>query len=198
MELFVDTETTGKITNYRAHPRESEFFPHLVQIGWITYINGIKFRECEYVIYPEGFEISEEVSKIHGITQEYAVNNGLFLRSILAAFLADASYADVIIGHNIEFDMKVISAELYREFYKNPIEDKPTICTMKSGTDFCKLINPHYGAGGYKYPKLAELYQKLFDRPMGEAHTALKDISNTAECYFEMKSRGIIKAVDRV
>lgn len=61
---------------------------------------------------------------------------------------------------------------------------------MKSSTDYCKLPGFY---GKYKWPKLHELYKKLFNEDMGAAHTALQDIRNTAKCFFELERLGVIE-----
>lgn len=59
---------------------------------------------------------------------------------------------------------------------------------MKSSTDFCKIPNFY----GYRYPKLQELYIKLFDVDFENAHDAFSDISATLKCFKEMVKRRII------
>ena len=60
---------------------------------------------------------------------------------------------------------------------------------MQSATDYCQLP----GRYGYKWPKLSELHQKLFDKDFDNAHNALADVEAMVKCFFEMKSRGILK-----
>ena len=69
---------------------------------------------------------------------------------------------------------------------------KNTLCTMKRSTYFCAIPNPRGKFNDYKWPKLEELYRKLFNRPLTNAHDALADITASKECYFELKHRGII------
>ncbi len=59
---------------------------------------------------------------------------------------------------------------------------------MKSAIDFCKLRNFY----GYRYPKLQELYNKLFGADFENAHNAFSDISATVKCFWEMVKWGII------
>jgi hypothetical protein len=61
---------------------------------------------------------------------------------------------------------------------------------MKSSIDFCKL--PPLRFGEYKWPKLEELYTKLFGTTISGAHDAMADIEATKKCYFELIRRGII------
>lgn len=71
--------------------------------------------------------------------------------------------------------------------------NKPSVCTMERTTNWCAIPNPNSYYGGYKYPKLQELYAKLFGENFTDAHDALADIRATKKCYFELIERGIIK-----
>lgn len=189
--IFFDTETTGVPRNYNAPASDVDNWPRLVQIGWIVFDEGTYVGHKEYIIKPDGFTIPEDVSKVHGITQERALAEGVNLKDVLTEFEQQwLNPSDLIVGHNISFDINVVGAEFHRMFGRNPLENKPFICTMKSGTNFCQLPGAY---GRYKWPKLHELYFKLFGREMGAAHTALQDIKNTSDCYFAMVERGIIQ-----
>jgi DNA polymerase III subunit epsilon len=189
MILFFDTETTGVPKNYNAPITDLNNWPRAVQIAWTIYQGaGDCIYERSAIIKPEGFEIPEEASKVHHITTEQAIREGQDLATILAAFVIDMTTVDALAGHNINFDVHILGAEFIRCNIENPIHTKPCICTMMRSTAFCKLP----GKYGYKWPKLEELYQKLFNKPLVDAHDALIDIQATAECFFELQRLGII------
>lgn len=192
--LFFDTETTGKPLKYSAPVTDLDNWPRLVEIGWIVmYENGMSRGSGSAIIRPDGFKIPKEASDIHGITQEQAWAEGIDLRNFLTVFDGIVDRSDVIVGHNIEFDLNVLGAEFIRTLETNPLLGKPSICTMKSGTELCKLPKTTTrGTDKYKWPRLGELYFTLFGVEMPEAHHAVDDIQHTTQCYFEMKSRGII------
>jgi DNA polymerase III epsilon subunit-like protein len=190
--LFLDTETTGVPKNYKAPVTDLENWPRLVQLGFIGYetdgIEVFKSFENEHIITPVGFTISEQVSKIHGITQEKALTDGEDLMENLYHFGQTIEWADLLVGHNLSYDLNVMGAEFIRMEGKNPLDGKKTFDTMTASTDLCKL--PGGYGGKYKWPKLSELYQYLFHEPLAQTHTALDDIQNTAKCYFELKRLG--------
>ena len=189
--VFFDTETTGKPINYNAPASEVDNWPRLVQIGWIVFDeNKEKKLELEFIIKPDGFTIPQEASRIHGVTQEIAEQDGFDIKTILELFFEGIGNDDKFIGHNVSFDLSVVGAENFRYFGFDPFSGRDSICTMKSSTDYCKLPGTR---GKYKWPKLSELYQTLFHENMGAAHTALQDIQNTAKCYFELERLGVIK-----
>lgn len=190
MYLFFDTETTGLPKNYKAPVSDSENWPRLVQLAWLWYdAEGNSWESYDFIIKPEGFTIPEEVSKIHRISQERALKEGRPLEEVLTFFGEEIKKAGFVIGHNIDFDYHIVGAEYYRLGQKNPLDSAQQICTMKSSVNFCALAN---GRGGYKWPNLKELHQRLFNTGFEDAHDALVDVKATARCFFALKKEGVI------
>jgi DNA polymerase III subunit epsilon len=194
MKLFFDTETTGVPKNYKAPITDTENWPRLVQLGYIVYdeLNGgecVEYCSMEHIIKPEGFVIPAEVSKIHGITQEQAMEEGENLANVVHEFLRWVNAADELVGHNLSYDLHIMGAECIRLQLADPFVGKSTYDTMLKGTGVCKI--PGFRMGEYKWPKLHELYYKLFNTPLVQTHTALDDIRNTSRCYFELKRLGV-------
>lgn len=194
MILFFDTETTGVPKNYKAPVTDLENWPRLVQLGYVVYdvLDGGEVEEytsAEFIVQPDGFVISPEVSKIHGVTQEKALTEGISLGMVLDNFVGWANACDTLVGHNISFDLNILGAELIRCGFGDPFVGKSQYDTMQKSTEFCKL--PGGFGGKYKWPKLKELYKVLFNEELAQTHTALDDIRQTAKCYFELQRRGI-------
>lgn len=194
MILFFDTETTGVPKNYKAPLSDSDNWPRLVQLGFIVYaeLDGGEMLEHtaqEYIIRPEGFEISEAVSKIHGITHQQAMEVGEPLESVLQIFSNWATISSKWVGHNLSYDLNILGAEYWRLYKTNPMVGKSQYDTMMKSVTVCKL--PGKRVGEYKWPKLSELYQHLFNEPLAQTHTALDDIRQTAKCYFELQKIGV-------
>jgi DNA polymerase III epsilon subunit-like protein len=189
MYLFFDTETTGIPKNYKAPVSDLKNWPRLVQIAWLaTDDKGNELKSAEHVIKPDGFSIPADASKIHGITDDIAGSVGVALKPVLEAIIEDLSKAVALIAHNIQFDEKILGAELLRMGYPNHVAVKPRKCTMQSSTDLCRIPGPY----GYKWPKLQELYQKLFHEDFDNAHNALADVRACARCYFELRQIGVM------
>ena len=187
--LFFDTETTGIPLNYKAPSSDIKNWPRLVQLGWILMTeNGEKVSKGNYIIKPDGFTIPAEAAKIHKITTKMALELGYNLSYVIDKFLQDFNKAKYIVGHNIDFDKKIVGAELIRLSRPDIMDSKQAFCTMKSSTDFCKIP----GYYGYKYPKLQELYHKLFGNDFEEAHNAASDIEATQQCFWELRRRKLI------
>ncbi len=192
MYLFFDTETTGLPEDYQAPLDDFLNWPRLVQIAWSWYDEtGEPWESCSFIIKPEGFVIPSEVVKIHRISQARALKEGVFLRPTLERFLNAVNEANYLVAHNIDFDLKVIGAELLREKLANPLASRKQLCTMRAGADVCQLDN---GRGGYKWPSLTELHRCLFAANFSEAHDAVFDVKACAACFFALKNKGAFKA----
>ncbi len=184
MLLFFDTETTGVPRNYKAPLSDLANWPRLVQLAWLlTDETGNEIESAEYIIKPKGFVIPREVSRIHGITHEYALQYGVPLGPVLDAVEKIIRPTTILVAHNISFDEKILGAELIRAGRATQLETKERRCTMRLGTDFCRLPGPY----GYKWPTLQELHKKLFDVSFDGAHRALADVRACARCYFELQ-----------
>lgn len=190
--LFFDTETTGLPRNYSAPTTDLDNWgkARLVQLGWILEDDrkGV-LSKANIIVRPEGFTIPEAASNVHGITTEEAIKVGVGCKQAVYYFLGAARLADVLVGHNVDYDTHVVGSELVRQWGKDYIDGMRTIDTMKSSVDFCAIPS----ARGYKWPKLIELHNKLFGCDFEDAHDAFADISATRKCFWELVKLGIIK-----
>ncbi len=188
MYLVFDTETTGLPKSYKVPVTDINNWPRLVQLSWAWFDkDGKAWDRYDYIIKPEGFVIPEESTRIHRISQEKALAEGVDLKEVLREFAEHIARADALVGHNIDFDDKIMGSEFYRNMIPNELEAAKKICTMKVSVDICRISN---GRGGYKWPNLAELHRHLFDRDFAEAHNAMVDVLACARCFFEIRRRG--------
>ena len=194
--LFFDTETNGLPYNYKAGIENTSNWPRLLQIGWImTDERGNVLKSCTKWIFPDGFSVDSEVTKLTGITTDKLLFEGERISSVLSDFMQDIESAEILVGHNVEYDIMVVGCELYRNgqpMQGQALTRHPHICTMKRTVDFCAIPSTNSYYSDYKYPKLTELYTKLFGHAFSGAHDAMADIKATKECFFELKRRGII------
>lgn len=187
--LFFDTETTGVPRNYNAPSSDIQNWPRLVQLAWIlTDDKGNRIHSSSLIVKPDGFTIPTDAAKVHGITTEIAMKEGIPLGKAINQFIEDLNTATYIVGHNIDFDKKIVGAEMIRLGMKDIMDSKKSFCTMQSSLDFCRIP----GKYGYKYPKLQELYKKLFGCEFDNAHDAMSDIEATEKCFWELRKRKLI------
>ena len=187
--LFFDTETTGVPRNYKAPSSDTRNWPRLVQLAWIlTDGDGCRIHTGNMIVKPDGFIIPADAAKVHGITTQRAMAEGVDLKEVINQFKCDLDVATCIVCHNVDFDKKIVGAEMIRLGMRDEVGKKRSICTMQSSTDFCRIR----GYYGYKFPKLQELYWKLFGEDFNDAHNAMSDIEATERCFWELKKCGII------
>lgn len=189
MYLFFDTETTGLPRNWKAPITDLNNWPRLVQLAYLHFDeNGNKILGGDFIIKPEGFTIPADSSRIHGISNERALKEGVLLSEVLQNFQSLINDSEILVAHNMSFDEKIVGAEFLRAGMANSIPAKKKICTMQSSTNFCAINGPY----GYKWPKLSELHYKLFKTGFEEAHNAAVDINATAKCFWELRRLGKI------
>ena len=187
--LFFDTETTGLPKNWKAPVTDTENWPRIVQIAWIlSSKESGRIESKDYIIKPEGFLIPKESSNVHGITTEQANNDGIALSEVLLEFEEVMSQSNCLVGHNINFDEKVLGAEFIRKGFKNDFFDKQRLCTMQGSTQYCQLP----GRYGFKWPTLTELHNILFGQDFEDAHDAAGDINATEKCFWRLRELRVI------
>lgn len=190
--LFFDTETTGLPKNWKAPISDIQNWPRLVQLAYQIFDEkGTKIKEKDIIIYPDGFSIPDDSYEIHRISNEKAISIGKPIIEVLKEFIEEINFVDVIVGHNLEYDLNIIGCELIRANLQSPLNSKTKICTMKSSTNFCAIDGPY----GYKWPSLAELHLKLFNSTFEEAHNALIDINITSKCFWELEKLKVISII---
>ena len=194
--LFFDTETSGFIK--KDLPIDDPDQAWCVQIGAILATEEEELESMNLLIQPAGRSMNPFAEEVHGISLEYAEENGLPELEVTEAFGRLVRKADKIVCHNYDFDWKYVCHMMERNLDNLSDEarsafylDLPGQCTMKDKAvvKFCGLKNK---AGKPKWPKLVELHEKLFGEAFDGAHDAYADISATARCYFELIKRGII------
>lgn len=227
--LVFDTETTDKPpqipgANWEERQRfdrsllESEepwsqmigSWPSIIQLSYILYDtdnpSDAKIFN-KYIDIPEDVVISEGSIAVHHITRETILNappeNRETIDNAINEFLRDIKQANVVIGHNVQFDRKMVLAELLRTSNPDPekihdiMDDNMFECTMEQTTPICNLkqkINYTDKKTGepkffykVKSPKLSEAYNHFFGYPpLGESlHDALVDVVVCLRVYLK-------------
>ena len=186
MYLIFDTETTGLPKSYNAPITDTENWPRCVQIAWQLHDTmGNLVDHQDYLVRPEGFNIPYESEQIHGISTALAEQDGVPLGEVLEKFNVALSKATFAVGQNVDFDIKVMGCEFYREDVENPLQELPVLDTCTEHTaELCKI--PGGRGGKFKLPTLTELHQYLFGEPFAEAHNATADVEATTRCFLEL------------
>jgi DNA polymerase III epsilon subunit-like protein len=222
-----DTETTGLSKTKILNDETLVLWPHIVQFSYIIYDTEIKkiIKTVDFVIkIPENINISDEVSDIHGITNFISQTSQYKIEDALSLFSNDyLNYGiDIIVGHNLSFDINMLKVELMREI--NPLMDKiperkflqlldslndinkkssesqefPNLyCTMQKSIELCNLkMTTRYGKEYLKFPKLSELHMKLFNSIPKNLHNSLNDVLICLRCYYMLEYKIDIIEID--
>ena len=115
--LIFDTETTGLPLAKTVNKELLDKWPYIVQLSYILYDTDKTklLGTYDWIIkLPENVQMSDEVINIHGITNEISQTKGFDIRDALEQFISDCKQSDLIVAHNISFDLKMIQAEMLR------------------------------------------------------------------------------------
>ena len=200
--LVFDSETTGLSKTQIISPSTIHLWPHVVQFSYIVFdmeANEIVKIKDSIIKVPDGFTITEENAKIHGITTEISLAKGVDLLPVLEEFFADFDSSDHIVGHNVSFDINMIKAELQRlimnssdkklqEYLTTINTSTKFYCTMQETIELCAIeLKDKYGRPYKKFPKLVELYQKMFGVTPKNLHNSLNDVIVCLRCFIKLK-----------
>ena len=119
--LVFDTETTGLPNSKIINPDTLTLWPYIVQFSYVIFdtdLNDIVKSSDKIVKLNDGVTIPEDSIKIHGITNEKSQENGSDVKDILTNFFADLKDSDLMVGHNVSFDINMIKIELLRMIYE--------------------------------------------------------------------------------
>ena len=189
--LVFDTETTGLPINRHAPFSDSSNWPYILQLSWALYdTETCRIDVANHLIkIADTVTISEKSQEVHGITREKANLEGICIKRALNNFRNATYQADIISGHNLNFDKSLIMAESHRNNSRiGLLKTKKYVCTMKEGINLCKIIatNSKTGETYYKFPKLSQLSEHLFNETPQNTHDALVDVLVCLRCLFKM------------
>ena len=194
--LFFDTETSDFIK--KDLPANDPKQAWVVQIGALLATPEKTIDSLNTIIQANGRSINHYAEEVHKISVFKADEEGIPELEAAEKFGLLLRQADLVVGHNFDFDWKYamhllernmddLSDEARSAFYL----DLPNYCTMKDKNvvKFCGLKNK---VGRAKWPKLIELHEILFGKGFDGAHDAFADITATRDCFFELIKREII------
>lgn len=194
--LVFDTETTGLPADYNAPLTDSAKWPYILQLGFIVFDTTTK-EILEYsdtiIRLDKAIPISPESIAIHQITPLRSQQDGIPIQQALQHFSDCIRDVDIIVGHNIIFDKRMLMVEFHRNQMPNSLYRNGKMildyCTMKQSVEMCaiKAINKNTGELYNKWPTLTELHTYLFgEKPKG-AHNAIADVMICLRCFVQMK-----------
>jgi DNA polymerase III epsilon subunit-like protein len=216
--LIFDTETTGLPKTKLLTKEVLHLLPFIVQLSYVifnTVTNRIEVIQDHIINIPLDIQISPESTNIHGITKEITLSKGKALKDILFQFIEDYESCDLLVGHNLSFDvnmlkmetMRLIQTSLYfeklylEEFLEKLIMESNNnsnsnsnsnnskhYCTMKKTITYCNLkVIDKKGKEYIKFPKLSELHKKMFGYIPKNLHNSLHDVLVCLRCFYQIE-----------
>jgi|AntRauTorckE5430_2_1112549.scaffolds.fasta_scaffold00275_17 DNA polymerase III epsilon subunit-like protein len=171
--LFLDTETTGLDTGK----------DRVVQLS-TRLVSASGTQDYDQLVRPENFAIPAAAVKIHGITEQVATLRGVSIARVLEEFSTQLEQADIIVGHNVKYDIAIIIAEAKRNGYHDLVATlthprfglnagvRAAICTQRLAADYLLAIGEDPSRSN---TKLTTIYHQLFGEELTGAHDALVD-----------------------
>ena len=178
--LCFDTETTDKPPKPK-NPFEKQIFddkeipaeswPRILQLGFVLYDTGkqeiVKKYDHLVKLKKTGL-IQPGAAKVHGITDEKSQNEGRPIKEVMMDFIHSFHQAKFVVGHNVQFDINVVLAELTlllreeneaeklneeetemtKEVMKRLLHPHNNYCTMQHAKPECKLPKLTYSKEG--------------------------------------------------
>ena len=170
---------------------------HILQISYIMFdtetSNVTEYNK--YIMLDDEVTISPDAYKIHHISKDdinaMPKTEKTKIKKALMYFIRAVKKADVIVGHNVEFDRLLVLAELMR-MHNSYVEDINEImdprkfeCTMNLMQNVCnipmtidyidKKTNEKKSFTKIKSPSLSETYKYLFGYTPNDLHNSLYD-----------------------
>jgi DNA polymerase III subunit epsilon len=188
--IIFDTETTD------LRPGD------ICQLAYIVIDRGIKARN----FYFEVDYINPSAERVHGLSVDKLkqLSGGKRFEDFVNEIEADFYNVDILVGHNVSFDIKFMREEFKRTGRK--FDYKSEFCTMKKFTDVCKISRGN-GSSAYKYPRLEELItffkignqeiidktNKLFESVENDYHDARFDTVAAYLCLLRAKKLNLLE-----
>lgn len=128
-------------------------------------------------------DIEEDAYEVHHISKEL-LNKYQYIDYYIDEIMWCFSHADMVIWHNVEFDIKMMEKECRRINYDFDRWKLTCFDTMKQTAQLLQIPSP--SGLWYKWPKLSELYRFLFGSDFSNAHDAMADIKATKDCFMKL------------
>ena len=202
--LVFDTEPTGLPDGKNPSIFDTDKWPHVIQLSWILYDTDTKdYVALEDVLVNTPVPPTPDSERIHGITHSMAKRKGVPIAVALNSFDIALRSCDVVVGHNVSFDKRMLMVEGIRIGkrlgFSTEKGKKQEFCTMKNNVRFCAIeVIGEKGDKYLKYPRLAELYRKLFKSEAVNAHNAMADVIMCLRCYCYKEHRFDVTRTGRV
>jgi len=211
--LVFDVETTGLLPkkNFSPVPTPLTEYPHIIQLSFALYDikqNCVVSQYDSYVKIDQTIDICDKIRDLTGITPTICEKQGRPIIEVLDEFNRAYKECDVLVAHNMDFDITMVQTEIKRNYESIIRSSSPNIittfnheyeetigmvryCTMKHSVDLCSIwVQPQdpKKKPWKKWATLAQLYAKLFDGGTVDGlHNSMVDVLTCLRCYLKMR-----------
>lgn len=166
MILIFDIETDGLTIENN--------YPSIVQISWVIMdFDGIIHKKNTELILGE-YDFSSDAFRINNIKPLVIKKIGISPEDAYQDLVYDLNYCSLIISHNLDFDLPILKNEFLKNNIHFDFEKMRKFCSMKWGYNNFKVFRN-------KYPKMIELYKKLFETEIKQYHNADSDVDTLSK-----------------
>lgn len=159
--VVIDIETTG------LDPQ----FDEIIEVGALKIINGKVIDTFNTLVKPVN-EIDDYITDLTGITNEM-LKNAPMISSVIVDFYKFVGN-NIILGHNVNFDINFLYDDLFR------------VCTKELNNDFVDTMRiGRYLLKDLKHHRLIDI-ANYYNIVVNGNHRALKDCEITLEVYESM------------
>lgn len=190
--IVFDTETTGIKPTDR-----------VIELAWLVYDLEEKrlIEENQFLFQLPANEIKmdeyRKAEKFHQISYQKLMEDGVDPTRAILQFLRSVESADLLVGHNIRFDLTMLKSELRRHGIDNRrLKQVPTQCTMEMMKDWVSKQNTEtlpsfcYQNGGKLKDRisLGDSLKLVCQEEINGWHRALTDTRYTLKLFLNLIS----------
>lgn len=151
--VVIDTETSGLFDFSK--PADADGQPRLASLAMVFLDEElIEVSRTHILVKPDGWEMSESVAAINGLTTEFLAEHGFPVADAIKAYADAVDEGHVVVAFNAQYDTKIMRGEMRRAGVDDRFERTPNICAMRALVDVCQV--PKKTGKGFKFPKLSE------------------------------------------
>ena len=180
MYLAFDTETTDVPRPHLEPDHRAQ--PHLLQFAGVLFDEGGSELDSLVTKVRPGPDalLSSQAYAAHGISLEEAFHRGVDAAHVFRWFASAVERSACIVGHNVQFDLQIMTITAARSGQSRWSTSARTYCTMANSTSLVNLPpTPRMMAAGRFHPKspsLAECVKHFFGEELVGAHDAATDV----------------------
>jgi DNA polymerase-3 subunit epsilon len=171
--------------------------PHIVQMALVVYTDtGLEIGHDCVIVRPDGWNISPEMTAIHGISHQRAMDEGISEKKAAEMYLDAMTDTELRVAHNIAFDIRIARIAMVRSGYSRGLIEKleamPKFCTCEMSKPIVKRPPTERmiaaGFTGFKSPNLQECMTHYFAEKIVGGHDALVDARCAGRIYFHLQT----------